>query len=90
MKIILSHWTKGGTGVTNFCKSDLAKMESALEKYGNPNLVICSKSCATPYYSVAELSELNHSLHCVSGMCDLSDFWDIYFERLPIDKSNEL
>lgn len=65
MKIILCLWAEGGTGLTNFRKEELPKYEKVLELTDDPDYVICSKPCATAYYSVEQLENTNHSLHCL-------------------------
>lgn len=49
MKIILSNWTSGGTGLTNFLKDELPLYERAIDRHGDPDYIICSKALGTEY-----------------------------------------
>ena len=65
------HWSKGGTGVTNFNKEDRWIYERAIDIYGDPKLEIGSPigllvGCTTHL-------ALYYSTHG-----DLSKFWRIY------------
>jgi hypothetical protein len=79
--IINSHWTKGGTGVTNFGVEERPLYEAAIKEYGKPYLVIHDEPMEGP----ALPDSL--SLHNVRGKRgDLSDFWEIFW-RLRAEMS---
>lgn len=87
MKSVISeHWTKGGTGVTNFDKKDRHIYEAAIKEYGNPCLLIVDKPHPGPggYYD-KRMEKTLHSLHFVGqageARTDLSDFWRV-FEKI--------
>lgn len=71
------HWSKGGTGITNFSSVNLQKYIKAVVAYGDTDLWI-------------ESGGLNgvvgqYSLH-KSGCGDLSAFWTIYREQVTFKK----
>lgn len=81
-KIILSHWTQGGTGLTNFRPSELPRFEEALKRYGREGIVICSK----PMRCNGNECPTDHSLHLLreceaNVVCDASDFWE-HFKQI--------
>jgi hypothetical protein len=70
-KIILKHWTKGGTLVTNFSKEHLDIYAEAVKEYNSPHLVIAAPS--SPHISGAM------GLHDLRGkQGDLSGFWELW------------
>jgi hypothetical protein len=76
MVSINNHWTRGGTGVTNFDIKELPVYEEAVRQFNDPNMVISYKA----------LPPLDHnsnycSLHytTLSGFgIDLSPFWSLF------------
>jgi hypothetical protein len=83
MKIVLCNWTEGGTALTNFPKEQLAEYEKIVEAFGSSDFVICSKACATEWYTSAQLSIHNHSLHYIgNGHC--GDFWKCAAKVSPL------
>lgn len=76
MKIILSNWTSGGTGLTNFLKDELPLYERAIDRHGDPDYIICSKALGTEYFTSDMLSDNYHSLHFLkAGQEDSGSFW---------------
>lgn len=68
--VVMSHWTAGATGITNFEAKDEPLYDIAVARYGDDNLIVVRKGCPP-------CSE-DYSLHNVGPMRDLSDFWGIF------------
>ena len=72
-----NHWSKGGTGVTNFHPSAAPKYEAAIQELGDSNIFLMDQ----PMLGGGENGHY-HSLHTnFESLYDLSDFWAIYFKR---------
>ena len=71
-ELIHEHWTKGGTGVTNFPPGDRPKYQAAIDSFGDSDLVICDK----PFGMFVMGGDM--SLHCLGRSKDLSKFWSIF------------
>jgi len=66
------HFTKGGTGITNFDKKDLPICLAALAKYNRGNCFVSFRPMADKVWPNL------YSLH--SSVRDLSDFWKVYWK----------
>ncbi len=73
MKLVTSvSWHNGGTFITNFHAHKLITFTTAVQLYGDPNLVV-SDVAVYPAPST-----YGGSLHYLGGPCDLSNFWRLY------------
>lgn len=72
-KLIMRHWTLGGTGITNFSKREVDDYKKALDASKREDLIICSVGFATP--SSLKISNCQCSLHGI-GHEDTSSFFD--------------
>ena len=66
----VNHWTRGGTGVTNFDADMLPVYQEAILRYGDPDLRIHNKRLAD--------EREGFSLHIHSRKRDLSAFWEVF------------
>ena len=77
-KVIDLHWTKGGTGISNFHKEECPLFEKAIELYGNPRLLIVDRPFPGENdYMDRNMMETLYSLHYVGCFDNLSAFWKI-------------
>lgn len=70
-QINLKHWTKGGTGLTNFDYKDRPRIDRTIAAYGVGDVVAVSE----PMEGSCVLTD--HSLHKINGH-DASEFWAVY------------
>lgn len=85
--IVMEHWTRGGTGITNV-SSDFEVYEQAIKEYGDPKLVLYPH----PFGGGVNMPEWK-SLHDLRGRRDLSAFWRLWelikwdrnFEKLQVN-----
>lgn len=83
MKIINSHWTQGGTGLTNFLKKDLPLYRATILVVGDKRFKILKQSFGGIY-------PLYYSLHfCAPNTKDASHFWDT-FRKIQKLKKNQM
>jgi len=81
MKIINSHWMRGGTGLTNFDKADLPLYKATIAIVGDKRFKIAKAFGA---------STVAHSLHfCAPLKKDASHFWDT-FRKVKELKKNQM
>jgi hypothetical protein len=77
--LIFEHWTKGGTGVTNFQLDRMEVYIEAVQRYGDRNLVVSDTS-------FGKYPNYGGSLHDLLKVENrpwprrLSDFWDLFAE----------
>ncbi len=76
MQPVLEHWTKGGTGVTNFRADQLELYQAAIIAYRDPRLVIVQPAIP-PMQDVEDEYSL-HVLNHNKSTENLSAFWDIF------------
>ncbi len=74
MKIIMKHWTEGGTCVTNFTPDRLPIFQEAVRQYGNPDFIVIEEAIQPAP------KDYGGSLHVGGGFRDISPFWDLYRE----------
>lgn len=67
-----THWTNGGTGVTNFTEDMRPVYVEAVKRYGDKRLRVHAKSFGKGNQNYGG------SLHNHGERKDLSDFWDIF------------
>jgi hypothetical protein len=77
--LVNTHWTHGGTGLTNFTTEDLHKYERAVEAVGDPRMVL-HKDPMLPM-----LPGSGGSLHCLDerskGRSEICDkFWRTFYK----------
>jgi len=70
-KLVMRHWTSGGTGITNFDKHELNNYQKALEKSKREDLIVCSVG----FPVINKNSKLQGSLHGI-GFEDTSSFFN--------------
>lgn len=75
------HWTRGGTGVTNFGNSRLPLYEKAIEIIADQDLFLSD----IPMYGGGQFMTDYASLH-FSTRKDLSHFWEI-LDKLKAEQS---
>ena len=75
--VVLRNWTEGGTGLTNFSRSQEPLYLAAIKEYGDPAFVIAHAPCFAGGNEIAE----DYSLHRLGALETCSPFWDV-FERL--------
>lgn len=70
------HWTKGGTGITNFDADRLPLYEAAIAAHGDPDLVIADEPMPpmTEGYALHDLGRLPGESR------DLSEFWQVFYQ----------
>lgn len=78
-EIINKHWTKDGTGITNFSKDQQQTYDAAIEAFeslsdNNKGLVIHNKG----FGDHPSAQKIINSLHDLKGGRDLSVFWEIF------------
>lgn len=67
------HWSRGGTGITNFGKEERPIYEEAIKRHGDPKITIHDAPLQV------KNPPLNRcSLHREGGFRDLSEFWEVY------------
>lgn len=72
LKLDVSHWSKGGTFVTNIGADEMPIFRKAVKMFGNPDIVLIEESQAPAP------KEYGGCLHN-KGLIDLTDFWEIVF-----------
>jgi len=76
-ELIMKHWQRGGTGITNFRPSSRWIYEQAIAEYvnsgGKSELVICTSPIGDTNIPT------DFSLHSLDSS-DLSGFWEIFKE----------
>jgi len=76
MKENSTHWTEGGTGVTNFNSLDEPQYLKAIELYGDPDIFIIH----APF--IGRGTDKDYSLHdakkLIKGSRCLSAFWNVF------------
>ncbi len=79
--IVMTHWTDGGTGITNFGADKFDIYKEAIETYGDKYLVIVPKPIGFSWSNCMSLHDTR------DGRVDLGDFWDVFTE---LKKNSEL
>jgi hypothetical protein len=67
-----THWTNGGTGVTNFTEDMRPVYVEAVKRHGDPDIRVHEKSFG------AGNENYGGSLHNHGKRKDLSPFWDVF------------
>lgn len=70
---VSAHWTRGGSGITNFQPEDLSLYQEAVKKFGDARIFISDK-LMDGYGFTGKMS-----LHR-EDMKDMSDFWEVFWK----------
>lgn len=74
------HWARGGTGVTNFQREEVELYKTAIQQFGDPQLVLSRLPMQPHCHS-------DYSLHDLSEGRDLTPFWNV-FDRVKASAAN--